>query len=70
MNQSRLMSAVEAVANVLTGFLLAMLGQSLVYPALGLKVTLWQSLQIGIAFTGLSLVRSYALRRLFNRIRG
>jgi len=70
MTQSRFVSALEAVTNVLAGFALALLGQFLVYPALGLKVTIWQSLQIGIAFTGLSLARSYTLRRLFNRLRG
>jgi hypothetical protein len=36
----------------------------------GLDVSLKQSMQIGIAFTALSLGRSYLLRRLFNRLKG
>ncbi len=70
MRQSRFMSGVEAAANVVFGYLLAVLGQLLVFPAVGLDATLRQSLQIGAAFTVLSLARSYALRRFFSRLRG
>lgn len=70
MSQSRLFSGFEAVANVLIGYVVAVLGQLLVYPAVGLNVSLRQSLQIGLVFTALSLARSYAVRRLFNRLRG
>ena len=70
MRQSRIMSGVEAAANVVLGYVLAVLGQLLVFPAVGLDASLRQSLQIGMAFTALSLGRSYLLRRLFNRLRG
>jgi hypothetical protein len=70
MSQTRILSGVEAAANVVFGYVLAVLGQLLVFPAVGLDVSLKQSMQIGIAFTALSLGRSYLLRRLFNRLKG
>jgi hypothetical protein len=63
------MSAVEAVTNVLVGYGLAVGLQLLLFPAFGLYPTLGQTLQIGGWFTLLSLLRSYALRRLFEGLR-
>ena len=65
MRQSRLMSLVEAVANVVVGYGLAVLTQVLVFPLFGLQATLGQNLAIGAVFTLVSLGRSYLLRRLF-----
>jgi hypothetical protein len=65
--QSRAMSLVEAVANVVVGFAVAVLAQMLVFPLFGLRASLDQNLGIGAIFTVVSLVRSYALRRVFNR---
>lgn len=70
MRQSRRLSLVEAAANVALGYGLALLAQALLFPLLGLAVTLAQSLQIGLAFTLLSLARAYVLRRLFERLAG
>ncbi|QFT59520.1 hypothetical protein FIU94_11865 [Sulfitobacter sp. THAF37] len=69
MSQSRIMSGVEAITNVGVGFALAVLGQVMVYPVVGLEASLGQTLQVGAAFTALSLMRGYVLRRLFNRLR-
>lgn len=69
MSQSRRMSAVEAVANVFVGYALAVGVQFLVFPAFGLRVGFVENLGIGLIFTAVSLVRSYAIRRLFNRWR-
>jgi membrane protein implicated in regulation of membrane protease activity len=68
-NQSRIMSGAEAIANVGVGFVLAVVGQVIVFPVVGLEASLRQTLQVGAAFTALSLLRSYVLRRLFNRLR-
>jgi hypothetical protein len=64
--QSRVMSLVEAIANVVVGFGVAVLTQMLVFPMFGLQASLDQNLGIGAIFTVVSLVRSYALRRMFN----
>ncbi len=41
----------------------------LVFPAFGLHTTLVQNLQMGAAFTGVSILHSFALRRLFEAVR-
>jgi hypothetical protein len=64
--QSRLMSAVEASFNVLIGYLVSVLANILILPLFGYDVTVADSFAIGLAFTAVSLVRSYALRRWFN----
>ena len=62
------MSLVEAVTNVVVGYLLAVWVQVLVFPLFGLEATLRQSLGLGAIFTLVSLVRGYVLRRLFDAI--
>ena len=62
------MSMVEAVANVVVGYALAIATQLAVFPLFGIEAALGEHLAIGLAFVGVSLVRSYALRRLFERI--
>jgi hypothetical protein len=66
--QSRTGSLFEVAANVLVGYALAVFVQLLVFPIYGLQPTLGQNLKIGLIFTGVSLARSYALRRLFQRL--
>lgn len=65
--QSRTHSAIEAVTNVAVGYGVAVATQVAVFPLFGVNLPLSQNLAIGVIFTVVSLVRSYALRRLFNR---
>jgi hypothetical protein len=65
LKQPRRHSLVEAIANTVVGYLLAVLTQLAVFPQFGLEVPLAQSLMRGGVFTVLSLVRSYTLRRVF-----
>ncbi|MCF4167573.1 hypothetical protein L2U69_18145 [Zavarzinia compransoris] len=69
MKQSRLMSLVEAFANVIVGYGVAVVTQILIFPIFGLYTTLAQNLMMGAIFTVVSIGRSYALRRLFEEIR-
>jgi hypothetical protein len=69
MKQSRLMSFAEAVANVAVGYGVAVVTQILIFPVFGLHTTLAQNLQMGAAFTGISIVRSFLLRRAFEGLR-
>ena len=64
--QSRWMSLVEAVTNIVVGYGLAILTQIIVFPLFGLHVSLSENLLIGCFFVGVSLIRSFAIRRLFN----
>ena len=67
--QSRLMSAVEATANVAVGYGIAVITQVMVFPLFGLNASLVENLILGSIFTIVSLIRSYALRRMFNALR-
>ena len=67
--QSRSMSLVEAVTNVLAGYGVALLTQILLFPALGLHLKTGQNVLIAAVFTVVSLARSFLLRRLFERLR-
>lgn len=69
MKQSRLMSLVEAIANVAVGYGVAVMTQILIFPVFGLHTTLVQNLKMGGIFTIVSIARSFALRRLFEAIR-
>ena len=69
MKQSRVMSLVEAIANVAVGYGVAVVAQILVFPEFGLHTTLVQNLKLGLIFTGISLTRSFALRRVFEAVR-
>ena len=69
MLQSRRLSLLEAVTNVVIGYALAVLTQIIVFPWFGLTASLQDNLAIGAAFVGVSLVRGYALRRVFDRWR-
>ena len=69
MKQSRLMSLVESLANVLVGYGVAVATQMAVFPLFGLAVTVTENLLIGLIFTFVSIVRSYALRRGFEALR-
>ena len=64
--QSRWMSLVEAVTNIVVGYGLAVLTQIIVFPLFGLHASLSENLLIGCVFVGVSLVRSFAIRRFFN----
>ena len=69
MKQSRLMSLVESIANVIVGYGVAVVTQILIFPVFGLQTTLGQNLAMGGVFTIVSLARSFLLRRLFEAIR-
>jgi len=68
MTQSRAMSFVEAAANVVVGYVLAIATQVVVFPWFGIEAALGEHLAIGLAFVGVSLARGYLLRRLFDRL--
>ena len=69
MKQSRAMSMIEAAANVVVGYVLAIATQIVVFPWFGIEAAFSEHLAIGIAFVAVSLIRGYLLRRLFERFR-
>ncbi len=69
MRQSRRMSFLESLTNVAVGYGVAVTAQIAVFPMFGLEVSLSDNLVIGAIFTGISILRSYTLRRIFEEIR-
>ena len=66
--QSRLASFIEALTNNLLGLFVALLGQMIILPLLNIHLAPSQHIKVAVSFALLSLLRSYLLRRLFNRI--
>lgn len=66
--QSARASALEALLNILIGFWISVGANIFLLPIWGYKVSLVQGVEIGLAFTLVSFLRSYLLRRLFNYI--
>lgn len=69
MSQTRLGSWLEAWANIAVGFAINWTANMVVLPWFGFHVTAATAFHIGLVFTVISLVRSYVLRRVFNRIK-
>lgn len=69
MSQTRLGSFVEAWINIFVGIGIAYTANILVLPAIGVAINHRQNITITLIMTALSLVRSYALRRVFNKLR-
>ncbi len=67
--QPRWMSAAVTIVNVVVGYGMAVATQMAVFPLFGLRTTTGESFLIGAIFTVTSVVRSFTLRRLFERIR-
>lgn len=67
MTQTRRQSLIEAWSNILVGLGINLLANFALFPLFGWKISLKQNLVYAFFMTGISLVRSYALRRAFNR---
>lgn len=65
--QSRAHSLIESLANIAVGYTVAVLTQVLIFPLYGIAISWSGNASMGAIFTIVSLCRSYALRRLFNR---
>lgn len=66
MSQSKTASLIETLVNVSVGYVVAILTQMVLFPLFGMEITLADNLIMGVAFTVVSIVRSYLLRRVFN----
>ena len=69
MKQSRRMLLLESIANIVVGYGVAVVTQMLVFPLFGMQAGLTDNLEIGVIFSGVSLVRSFVLRRAFEAMR-
>lgn len=67
--QSKRLSLIESITNVSVGYIFAVASQLIIFPLFGVYLPLSDNLIMGLYFTVLSMIRSYALRRFFNRIK-
>ena len=60
------MSLIETLVNVALGLIVSLISQLVIFQAYGIKLDFHQNLQIVGYFTAISIIRSYAVRRMFN----
>ena len=65
--QTRTQSAIESCLNVIIGYAVALASQLAIFPMFGIHIPLSDNIAIGAWFTVISIIRSYAVRRMFNR---
>lgn len=68
MSQTKTHSLLEGITNVVVGYFVALFAQLVFFPFFGINISLGSNALIGLLFTAVSLVRSYVLRRIFNRV--
>ena len=66
LRQSRLGSMIEVGINIFIGFWINYFANLLILPLFGLHVTLTENLLLGLAYTLVSVARSYIIRRWFD----
>ena len=67
MRQTKLGSFYEACINVLIGFGINYVANLLILPLFGFHITLSENFLMGLLYTGISVGRSYVIRRWFDR---
>jgi len=65
--QSKFHSLIESFTNVIIGYFVSLLSQIIIFPIFNINVSLKSNIYIGLWFTVISIIRSYCIRRLFNR---
>lgn len=66
-SQTKVGSLIESFTNILIGYTIAILSQIVIFPLFNIHVPLKTNLGIGLWFTAISLIRSYTIRRFFNK---
>lgn len=66
--QTKKHSLYETIWNICIGFVVAMLAQLIIFPLYHIHIPFNHNLQIGGWMTLVSLIRSYGLRRWFNKL--
>ncbi|OQB08788.1 MAG: hypothetical protein BWY21_01084 [Parcubacteria group bacterium ADurb.Bin216] len=59
---------IESISNVVIGYGVALLSQIIIFPIYGIDINLKTNIVIGFWFTLISIIRSFTIRRLFNRL--
>lgn len=65
--QTKRQSRIETLTQQAIGFIVAMVSQLIIFPVFDIHVSMADNLLIGIYFTIVSIIRSYVVRRMFNK---
>lgn len=68
MSQSKNKSLIESITNTVVGLISSFIIQIIIYPLLGILVSISQNIIITFVFFIASVVRGYLVRRFFNRL--
>jgi hypothetical protein len=66
--QSKSGSALEAATNIGIGLLVSMIANAVVFPLYDFHPSLSDNVSITLIYTAISFIRSYCVRRAFNRM--
>jgi len=67
--QTKKFSLIESISNVVVGYLVAVGSQIIIFPFFGIHIPMRDNFIIGLWFTVVSVIRSYSLRRIFNKLK-
>jgi hypothetical protein len=67
--QSKKFSLLESVVNVIVGFFISLISQIIIFAMYDVHFSLQTNMLMGLWFTIISIIRSYTLRRIFNKIK-
>jgi hypothetical protein len=67
--QSRSASLFETLTSTLLGFVLSVVVQRTLFPAMGHDFALAENMVVASVFTAVSILRGYTVRRVFNALR-
>lgn len=68
MTQSKKHSLLESATNVIAGLIISFAIQLVIYPLMGIPVSLKQNVVLTAVFFVASFIRGYVIRRIFNRL--
>lgn len=66
--QTRRGSLIETFANIGVGLMVSFVVNATLFPAMGFNISHSQNITLTLIYTIISIIRSYLLRRTFNRI--
>lgn len=66
--QSKKLSLIETITNVISGFVVGICTQIVIFPFYGLKASFMANLSMTLIFSLTGFIRSYTVRRIFNRL--
>ncbi len=67
MAQTVKQSWIEIGVNTIVGFILSVGIQMIIYPLMGIPVTMGENISITLIFMAVGITRSFLIRRIFNR---